>query len=508
MKLHRNALFRRKRVHASPITIMTCARNRRLAPAVHTFRRTRQPTANSAARKDIMHSAPIFRRLAVAGMALAFVATGVLHQGPAAAGQTRSDPSEAEIDLFRAVMWIVKRDYVESVDDRKLVTQALKGMLSGLDAHSDYLSEAELKEMETTQNGVFGGFGLELTREDGCHQGGIADRRHAGGARRDPRRRCHLEGRRGTDRSIESQGRRGPSSRGEGDQGDPDHRPCRPRALRHHADASHHSCQIRQVASGTRSYRLCPDQHLQLEHATGARRSAEFLDKEADGHLNALVLDLRNDPGGLLRAAVEVAGDFTEGAVVSTRGRKATRIEMYFAPANDHRRTDIPMVVLINGATASASEIVAGALQDHHRATVLGTRSFGKASVQEIVPITNRGAVRLTIARYYTPSGRSIQGDGITPDVVVEPAKDQQAANSVPTHEAELPGALKNTGDLGPQLARTAPETESSGSSKPPAAGRHDRQINPKIIGTGEDDQLQAAIALLRTGAPAGAAHR
>ncbi len=455
-----------------------------------------------------MHSAPIFRRLAVAAMALVFAAMGLLHQGPAAAGQTRSDPSEAEIDLFRAVMWIVKRDYVESVDDRKLVTQALKGMLSGLDAHSDYLSEAELKEMETTQSGVFGGFGLELTREDGvikvvspiddtpAARGGIL----AGDVilKVDGALIGQLSLKDAVDRLRGAKGTRVTLTIARAGQEPFDITLTRAtihvKSVKSHLESDHIGYVRISIFSSSTQREL--------------QDALSLLDKEADGHLNALVLDLRDDPGGLLRAAVEVAGDFTEGAVVSTRGRKATRIEMLFAPANDHRRTDIPMVVLINGATASASEIVAGALQDHHRATVLGTRSFGKASVQEIVPITNRGAVRLTIARYYTPSGRSIQGDGITPDVVVEPAKDQQAANSVPMHEAELPGALKNTGDLGPQLAGAAPETESSGSSKPPAAGRRDRQINPKIIGTGEDDQLQAAIALLRTGAPAGAAHR
>ncbi len=456
-----------------------------------------------------MHPAPIFRRLVVAAMALAFAATALLLQGPAAAGQTRSDPSEAEIDLIRAVMWIVKRDYVEPVDDRKLVTQALKGMLSGLDAHSDYLSEAELKEMETTQSGVFGGFGLELTREDGvikvvspiddtpAARGGIL----AGDVilKVDGALIGQLSLKDAVDRLRGAKGTRVTLTIARAGQEPFDITLTRAiihvKSVKSHLESDHIGYVRISIFSSSTQREL--------------QDALNLLDKEADGHLNALVLDLRDDPGGLLRAAVEVAGDFTEGAVVSTRGRKATRIEMLFAPANDHRRTDIPMVVLINGATASASEIVAGALQDHHRATVLGTRSFGKASVQEIVPITNRGAVRLTIARYYTPSGRSIQGDGIKPDVVVEPAKDQQAANSLPIHEAELPGALKNTGDLGPQLAGAAPETESWGWSKPPAAGRRDRQINPKIIGTGEDDQLQAAVALLRSGATAGAArHR
>jgi len=144
------------------------------------------------------------------------------------------------------------------------------------------------------------------------------------------------------------------------------------------------------------------------------------------------VIDLRNDPGGLLSAAVDVAGDLLDGGtVVSIRGRKADEEHIFKAPANGDTLSGTPVVVLINGASASASEIVAGALQDRHRATVMGTQSFGKGSVQTIIPLKGHGAVRLTTALYFTPSGRSIQDNGISPDRVVEALKDQQISGGM-----------------------------------------------------------------------------
>ncbi len=146
-----------------------------------------------------------------------------------------------------------------------------------------------------------------------------------------------------------------------------------------------------------------------------------------------MVLDLRNDPGGLLTSAVAIAGDFLKGGtVVTIKGRLATDNQAYKADPSDTVEPKAPMVVLINGASASASEIVAGALQDRHRATIMGTQSFGKGSVQTIIPLNGHGALRLTTALYYTPGGRSIQGQGIAPDVVVEAPKDQQIAGAYP----------------------------------------------------------------------------
>jgi carboxyl-terminal processing protease len=219
------------------------------------------------------------------------------------------------------------------------------------------------------------------------------------------------------------------------------------------------------------------------------------LTREAGGHLNGFVLDLRNDPGGLLDAAVEVSGDFLDGGtVVTTRGREAGDDHAFTASAGGDRLKGVPMVVLINGASASASEIVAGALQDDHRATVMGTKSFGKGSVQTIVPLNGRGALRLTTARYYTPLGRSIQDHGITPEIVIAAPKDQQVANALPIHEADLRGALKNTGSL---AGRTdAPATAAPTEGNPQAAV--DIPIDPQVIGTDKDTQLLAALDYLK----------
>jgi carboxyl-terminal processing protease len=179
--------------------------------------------------------------------------------------------------------------------------------------------------------------------------------------------------------------------------------------------------------------------------------------------------------------------------VVSTRGRDPSETRIYDVPPNGDLIRGTPMAVLINGASASASEIVAGALQDNKRATILGTHSFGKGSVQSIIPIEGYGALRLTTALYYTPSGRSIQGHGISPDRVVTVPKDQQVANAVITFESDLFGSLKATGALAPKDAPAIPAAAKS------ITGETDHPINPKVIGTAQDAQLRAALDLLGT---------
>jgi carboxyl-terminal processing protease len=181
---------------------------------------------------------------------------------------------------------------------------------------------------------------------------------------------------------------------------------------------------------------------------------------------------------------VRIAGDFLgDGVVVVTRGRHQDDDETYRAPPQGDKLKGIPVVVLINGASASASEIVAGALQDRKRAVLLGTRSFGKGSVQTIIPLDGQGALRLTTARYYTPSGRSIQGDGIVPDIIVLPAKDAADIRGEIVHEVDLPGALKN--DTARGLAN-------------PAQSNDDITIDTRLIGTDKDNQLNAALERLR----------
>jgi carboxyl-terminal processing protease len=221
--------------------------------------------------------------------------------------------------------------------------------------------------------------------------------------------------------------------------------------------------------------------------------AVDKLQQQAAGRLEGFVLDLRNDPGGLLDTAVRVAGDFLDGGtVVATRGRDADDDRVYRAPSGGDRVKGVPMVVLINGASASASEIVAGALQDHHRATLIGTRSFGKGSVQTIIPLGGHGALRLTTARYYTPSGRSIQGEGISPDIVALPPKDQRLARAQILHEADLNGALRNTGALGEEgRLATSPNVAAELGD---AAEKAEASIDPILIGTAKDYQLLIAL--------------
>jgi carboxyl-terminal processing protease len=212
------------------------------------------------------------------------------------------------------------------------------------------------------------------------------------------------------------------------------------------------------------------------------------------GRLNGFVLDLRNDPGGLLDAAIDVTGVFLDGGVVvTTRGRNSADDHVYRAPVAGDLLRGTPVVVLINSASASAAEIVAGAMQDHRRATVMGTRSFGKGSVQTIIPLEGRGALRLTTALYYTPSGRSIQGQGISPDIVVSVPKNQQVANAVISFESDLYRALKNAGTLNSgSTDRPAP------SARADAADPAEHPIKPMIIGTGNDPQIAAALDFLQ----------
>jgi carboxyl-terminal processing protease len=229
------------------------------------------------------------------------------------------------------------------------------------------------------------------------------------------------------------------------------------------------------------------------ETAVEFRKAIDKLKHDAGGKVKGLVLDLRNDPGGLLSAAVAIAGNFLDGGtVVSIHGRQRGDDRTFTAPAKGDLLAGIPVAVLINGASASASEIVAGALQDRHRATVLGTPSFGKGSVQSVIPLAGHGALRLTTALYYTPAGRSIQGEGITPDMLVEAPKDQQVAGALVLSENELNGAFRNPGRLG-------------GSSQGPAgnpkkystAAAHSPPIKAELIGTPQDAQLKAALAHL-----------
>jgi carboxyl-terminal processing protease len=407
-------------------------------------------------------------------------------------GSSSQAEDPADLGLIREAMKQVQTSYVAPVKSDELVTGALKGMLTRLDPHSDYMDEHEYKELMTVTSGQFGGVGIELSVEEGVPQVISAiDGTPAAKAGIEPGDRIiKADGQPTVGIDIDNIVKRLRGTPGTGvvltiarSNRAPFDVPIT-RAVIH----------VDSVKSDLKDGRVGYVRVSTFGDTTTAELADAIkrLKARAGGGFTGFVLDLRNDAGGLLDAAVDVAGDFLDsGTVVTTRGRDSEENQSFAAPAKGDLIRGTPMVVLINGASASASEIVAGALQDNHRARVIGTRSFGKGSVQSIIPI-GHGALRLTTALYFTPSGRSIQGRGITPDSVIEVPKDQQVANAMITYESDLFGSLKNGGML--DSGKSAPSTAPASSQDQP-----DHPINPKIIGTAQDVQLKAALDYLRT---------
>jgi carboxyl-terminal processing protease len=429
------------------------------------------------------------RTLACAAVfAIALVGNGCR---PVAADDGPGGPvSQSDLDLIQRTMREVEKSYVEPVKPGALTSGALKGMLTRLDPHSDYMDEREFRDLMATTSGQFGGVGIEISVDDGVPQVISAiDGTPAAAAGLAPGDRIiKADGQALVGMDIEEVVRKLRGAPGT---------PVTLTVVRSGRPAFEVKITRAIIKVDSVKARLAPGRvgYVRISTfdentATQLRQAITRMRQEAGGGLSGFVLDLRNDAGGLLDAAVEAAADFLDsGTVVLTRGRDPDENRIYEAAPNGDLVRGVPMVVLINGASASASEIVAGALQDNRRATVLGTRSFGKGSVQSIIPIEGHGALRLTTALYYTPSGRSIQGLGITPDHVVTLPKDQQVANALVTYESDLYGSLKATGALAPAKP-----------SAPAATGRPstDHPINPAVIGTPQDAQLLAALDYLK----------
>jgi carboxyl-terminal processing protease len=428
-------------------------------------------------RKPLPFAAGILAMVLVAGAA-----------GLAIGASSRAGPSVTNLALLNGVIELVQRDYVHPVGADELTTDALKGMLSRLDPHSDYMDEAEFKESQSDLSGRFGGLGIQISAQDGVPKviSPIDDT---------PASRAGLAG---GDLIVAIDGQ---STHGidlqkivrvlRGDPGtsvkltisrgaQPPFEVTLTRAI----------IEVPSIKSALQANRIGYVRITEFggETTRDFRRAIDKLKQDAGGKLRGLVLDLRNDPGGLLNAAVDIAGSFLDsGPVVSIRGRQKSEDRTFSAPARGDILPGVPIVVLINGASASASEIVAGALQDRHRAVILGTPSFGKGSVQSVIPIEGHGALRLTTALYYTPAGRSIQGEGISPDTLVEAPKDQQVAGALMLSENELNGAFKNPGRLG---APTGDKVKSPAASK----ATHSPPIKAELIGSPQDAQLKAAL--------------
>lgn len=402
-----------------------------------------------------------------------------------------------ELRAFTEVFGRIKNDYVEPVDDKKLISEAIQGMLSGLDPHSSYLDAEAFRELQVGTQGEFGGLGIEVGMEDGfvkvvapiedtpAWRAGLKsgdliikldDTNVKGMTLNDAVKR--MRGKPGTDIVITyiRQGNQKPQV-----------------VTITRAVIQIQSVKTQLIEPGYAYFRI-----TQFQEHTGETlaKAIEKHFQENKGPMKGMVLDLRNDPGGLLNSAVAVSAAFLpkDALVVYTEGRSAdAKMKLYARPEYYLRggRTDylrnlpkevktVPMVVLVNNGSASASEIVAGALQDHKRAVIMGTQTFGKGSVQTILPLGNGTAIKLTTARYYTPDGRSIQAKGITPDIVVEEATIAEAeASAARVREADLQRHLRGVEEaLTPPAGAPATDDELKA---PEIVSKNDYQLNQAL---------------------------
>ncbi|MDY6942287.1 MAG: S41 family peptidase [Pseudomonadota bacterium] len=355
-----------------------------------------------------------------------------------------------EIRNFTEILERVKAEYVEEIDDQTLLRSAIRGMLAGLDPHSAYLDVDEFEEMQINTSGRFGGLGIEVQMEDGFVKvvAPIDDTpaAQAGLQAGDLIIRLDDQQVKGLSLNEAVQLMRGtPGSK------------IKLTIVREGRDAPFTVTVTRAVINVQSvkrrllepGYGYLRVTQFRNEAAKDLRKALAKLEKENNGPLTGAVLDLRNNPGGLLTAAVEVADVFLDGGlVVYTQGREASARQDYYAKPGESL-DGAPLIVLVNGGSASASEIVAGALQDNRRAIVMGTDTFGKGSVQTILPLPDGDAIKLTTARYYTPGGRSIQAEGIVPDVPLQRLKvstvETDSAGFV--READLAGRLEPDGE-------------------------------------------------------------
>jgi carboxyl-terminal processing protease len=400
------------------------------------------------------------------GAGLTIMAPGAL-QAVAPKAYATAAETYRQLNLFGDVFEKIRNDYVEKPDEGKLIDAAINGMLSSLDPHSSYMDADAYREMQRSTKGEFGGLGIEVTEEDGlikvvspiddtpASQAGLMSGDIIAAIDGASTQGMTL------DQAVDKM--RGPIGS------------AVTLKIARGAKKELKDYKITRAVIEVQSVRG----HVE-DGDVGYIRITQFTEKTASGlhttleklksdipadKLKGYILDLRNNPGGLLDQSIEVVNDFVDkGEIVSTRGRNPDDAQRFSARQGDDLSDGKPLVVLINGGSASASEIVAGALQDHKRATLIGTRSFGKGSVQTIMPLgDDNGALRLTTARYYTPSGRSIQAKGITPDIqVLEDVPADLKGKEENMGEASLKGHLKNgTEDLSGSQAYVPPDAKS-----------------------------------------------
>ncbi len=433
---------------------------------------------------QLIHNRP-FMRYALILLLGVFVGVGItleraVQAERAAAKQAQPLPID-ELRTFTEVFSRIKADYVEPVEDKKLLHDAIQGMLSGLDPHSSFLDPEGFKEMRVGTEGEFGGLGIEVTMEDGFVKvvSPIEDTPAARAGLKTGDLIIRLDNKAVKGMSLNDAVKQMRGKPGSDitltvvREGSP--KPLVFTLAR--AVIKIQSVKHRMLDDGFGYLRIT---QFQANTGDGVKDALAKLKLQHKGTLKGLVLDLRNNPGGVLNSAVAVSDAFlTSGLIVYTEGR-VSDAELKFSATPADLINGAPMVVLVNGGSASASEIVAGALQDHKRAVIMGTKTFGKGSVQTILPMSGGAALKITTARYFTPSGRSIQATGILPDVVTEEAKVTKREKGVADalQEADLSGHLENKTKDKLGTKKAAPTV--------------------KLDTTSEDYQLQEALNLLK----------
>jgi len=386
---------------------------------------------------------------AAAGAALTLISIQPQIVFNATSAKAAAADTYRQLSLFGDVFERVRADYVEKPEESKLIESAINGMLAGLDPHSSYMDAKSFRDMQVQTSGEFGGLGIEVTMEDGLIKVVTpideTPAAKAGIMANDIITHLDDEAVQGLTLNQAVDKMRGPVNS-----------KIKLRVMRKNSDKpvelsiTRDVIRVRSVRSNLEGEDVVYVRVTQFNQQTteGLRNAITNLSTQAGEKVKGFVIDLRNNPGGLLDQAISVSDAFLErGEIVSTRGRNAEETQRFNARAGDLTKGK-PVIVLVNGGSASASEIVAGALQDHKRATVVGTRSFGKGSVQTIIPLgSGNGALRLTTARYFTPNGRSIQAKGIVPDIeVLQDVPDELKARTNTQGESSLRGHLKGEG--------------------------------------------------------------
>ena len=457
-------------------------------------------------------------KLKQASLVCAGVAGGILISlqfSAMAEKDVRANLPIEELRTFAEVFNAIKQGYVEPIEDKKLIAHAISGMLSNLDPHSSYLDADAFKDLQTSTQGEFGGLGIEVGMEDGlvkvispiedtpAYRAGVKagdlifkldDKLVKGMTLTDAVKRMRGKPKTQIKLSIIRKG---------------EAKPIEITLTREVIKVQ--SVKSKIVENGYGYLRV-----TSFQENTAASVVKHLKDLYEPGTLKGLVLDLRNDPGGLLNAAVGVSAAFLppKALVTSTDGRVPDAKHQFYVQPEDYLRGSgedfiknlplealkVPMVVLINGGSASASEIVAGALQDHKRAVIMGTTSFGKGSVQTVIPLPGSAAIKLTTARYFTPSGRSIQAKGIIPDIIVEETPNGTSATHL--READLENHLENNRDDG-KVAPTPAKPQSKAPEKSKGSPDKDEgddafEAPGRELASKKDYQLNQAINLLK----------